>query len=357
VPLGIEGKPVKSGANGCATGAGLIFALKGNNTRGFYRYDVASDSWQAQADVPLGTSGRKVKGGADMAYVDRGGAKRIYLLKGYGPEFFRFNVDSGGWTSLTDAPRGARSAKWDKGSWLAYDGSHTIYAHKAKYNELWSYDIDGDSWSPTQLSGMPLVGRSGRTKKSKDGGSAAWYRDYAYALKGGNTQEFWRYNPANDSWTELDTLPLFGNSGAKRKVKAGGDIASLGTGLGALKGNKTNEFWVYTPLTQDDGRRIPNARHGVMAGVMRDASCAMRVFPNPMRSGFASIKLTGRSALLSGTPFKVDVIDASGRVLQSVAGGLRRELALDMRQVPSGVYLVRLTSAAGVTAQKLVIQD
>ena len=23
--------------------------------------------------------------------------------------------------------------KWDKGSWLAYDGENTIYAHKAKY--------------------------------------------------------------------------------------------------------------------------------------------------------------------------------------------------------------------------------
>ena len=73
--------------------------------------------------------------------------------------------------------------KYDKGSWIVYDGVNSIYTHKAKYydralfvHEFYKYDIAGDSWST--LAGMPLYGlHSGRIKKkkAKDGGAGAMY--------------------------------------------------------------------------------------------------------------------------------------------------------------------------------------
>jgi len=42
---------------------------KGNNTQGFWKYYADGDSWEQIADVPLGNSNKKVKGGTDMVYV------------------------------------------------------------------------------------------------------------------------------------------------------------------------------------------------------------------------------------------------------------------------------------------------
>ncbi|MEO0074451.1 MAG: hypothetical protein ABIK43_07350, partial [candidate division WOR-3 bacterium] len=140
IPNGTEAKPPYRGAVGVgvATG-GYVYATKGNNTLGFWRYDIDSMVWRQMPDVPLGPSGKKVKGGTDMVYFrdrDHGDTGYIYLLKGYKTDFFRFNTVTLTWdTTLPEAPVGAK-AKWDKGSWLVYHRyaagqTYFIYAHKA----------------------------------------------------------------------------------------------------------------------------------------------------------------------------------------------------------------------------------
>ncbi|MBM3323310.1 hypothetical protein FJY69_07525, partial [candidate division WOR-3 bacterium] len=272
IPLGREGRPPSKGAAGCASGSGRLYATKGNNTSGFYYYDVRADSWHQLADVPLGTTNKRVKGGTDLVCVAGAGpgSDRVYLLKGYRNEFWSYRPAADSWAELAPAP----AARWDKGSWLAYvpgggedsrnrgtEGSSEdpglgplnprpfgsfsdgiIFCHQAKYHGLFAYDLSSGSWGPA-LASMPMVGRAGRVKKSKDGGCGAWMAGVVFALKGGNTQEFWCYEPQGDSWTELDTLPVLGRSGKRKKVKAGADITAASGALFALKGNKTFELW------------------------------------------------------------------------------------------------------------------
>ncbi len=247
IPYGDEHRYPKKGAVGVCDDSGhYIYATKGNNSQGFWRYSIPRDTWEPLAVVPIGPSGKKVKGGTDAVYVAKNGVGYVYLLKGYKNEFYKYAVSSGQWSPPDIAPIGSsRSVKYANGSWLAYDGDNTIYCHKAKYNELFAYDVTGDSWHDAQLTGMPLYGRTGKKKKSKDGGCGAWLDGSIYALKGGNTQEFWEYVADRDSWYELDTLPVGDDN---RKVKGGGDIATYQDGmLYALKGNKTMEFWCYVP--------------------------------------------------------------------------------------------------------------
>ncbi len=244
IPHGAEGKLPSKGAAACSDGDGHIYATKGNNTQGFWCYHVAEDSWEQLENVPLGTSGKKVKGGTDVAFVSRGDTDFVYLLKGYKNEFYRYNVPNDTWQTLTSAPAG--SPKYDKGSWLVFDGDSLLYCHQAKYHAYHRYNLNSQSWG-SALTGMPTINRFGRKKKSKDGGSAAWLGNSIYSLKGGNTQEFWKYVPASDSWAELDTLPQFGYSQQKKRVKDGGDITTDGAVLYALKGNKTLELWRYVP--------------------------------------------------------------------------------------------------------------
>jgi len=270
IPPGLEGKPPSKGCVGCADGSGLIYMTKGNSTAGFFVYDVAANSWTQKKDVPLGLSNKKVKGGTDMVMAEKPGlGLSPYLLKGYKNEFYRYDIGGDSWQTLTPAPVGAKE-KWDKGSWLAYDDVNgKIYAHKAKYHELYRYSPDGDSWSD-KLTAMPRPG-SGGNKKSKDGSCGTWWDGAVYALKGGNTQEFWRYTSSADVWSELDTLPRVGTDG-KKKVKAGGDIACADGVFLALKGNKSNQLWRYMPHGEgwDAGAPGPG-RPAVTSGGGRDA--------------------------------------------------------------------------------------
>lgn len=362
VPEGREGRLFGKGSKAVADGEGHIYAAKGNNTLGFWRYDQPEDTWTQLADVPLGGSQKKVKGGTDLALCERGSTGYVYLLKGYGTEFWRYNIGSRSWELLSPAPTG-RSAKWQEGSWLAYDGQSTIYAHKACWHELWAYSLAGDSWSQGELPGMPCTGSSGRRRKSKAGGCGAWYGSSIYALKGGNTDEFWRYDAGSRSWQELDAMPALGSTGRKKKVKTGAGIASIDRGaFFALKGNKTLELWRYVePLYAS--RSTPEARDGVSSSVERTAYSVMRISPNPLASGIAT--LSWGSGVARDASGIVRIYDISGRCVLRQAhcvGRSASSVLLDLRSLSSGIYLLRLDAgdstvarAAGV-ASKFIVQ-
>jgi hypothetical protein len=353
-PDGREAKKPGKGAVGCADPEGRIFAVKGNNTSGFWMYDPAVDSWYQKADVPLGASNKKVKGGADIVCHD--GA--IYLLKGCRNEFLKYDAGADTWSFLNPAPLGPSGRdKYDKGSWLASDKAGKVYCQKAKYNELSAYDAAAGSWQ-TLRSGVPLIGRLGRKKKSKDGGSGAWLTDSLYALKGGNTQEFWQYLPQSDSWNELDTMPSFGSTLKKKKVKAGGDLVAAGSGvLFALKGNKTNEFWMYVPYPAACRLAATPSRNGVVAETFAGDNSRFSVFPNPVLTGVATVMLNGSAESRSRGPVEVSVFDAAGRrVLQRSFTAAPSGLLLDLGSLRAGVYILRLAVAEETTVQKLVLR-
>jgi hypothetical protein len=358
IPNGLEAKPPYKGAQGVADGRGSVYATKGNNTSGFWRYDIRTSLWTQLPNVPLGVSGKKVKGGTDMVYVVENDTGYVYLLKGYKTDFFRFNTVTNAWdTALPEAPVGVR-AKWDKGSFLVYDGAGTLYAHKAKYHELWSFDLVTHTWATTALPGMPLVGMMGKSKKSKDGGCGAWYDGAIYALKGGNTQEFWRFDAGARTWAELETMPSFGSTGRRKRVKAGGDIVYSSYAFWALKGNKTLEFWRYGLGPGIAQEELPERSGVSAAGRPGVAEPRFRLSSNPVSE---------RSCLLyysvpHPTMVRLRLYDVLGReVGQAVpewviagTGAIRLNLA----GLAAGVYTVRLEAEAEGTgyAAKLVLR-
>ncbi len=352
MPLGTENKNPNKGANICTDGSGTVYATKGNNTVGFWKYatDSTGGVWTQLADVPLGVSNKRVKGGTDLVYVQQDTAAYVYLLKGDKTEFYRYNVGTGEWQTLADAPAGAK-AKWDKGSWLVYDeAARKLYAHKAKYSELYAYDIDSLTWGPLQA-GIPLTNQqTGKRKKAKDGSDAALAGGLLYALKGGNTVEFYAWNPGTGEWSERALMPEIGSTAKKKRVKGGGGLTTDGSYLYALKGNKTAEVWMYDPgavaLAQP-------ARSGVMAGpAVRPAG--MSLGPNPLLTGTAVL----RYSLPGSGPAMVRVYDVTGRSVlsRSFVAGRAGTLSLDLKGLAAGVYLVKLTAGDFAASQKLVVE-
>jgi len=369
IPAGREGKLPGKGCKAAMDMGGYVYMTKGNNTTGFWRYRIAGDSWFQLQDVPLGTTNKKVKGGTDLAYVETGGEKYIYLLKGYKNEFWRFHIfatdaEPGKWESLRGTPvnlpalKGNAAGSWIEpvGSGMDFSGQY-IYLCQAKSNVLFRYDVARDSWSPNPLAGMPFVGRAGKRKKLGDGGSSASWNSRIYALKGGNTCEFWRYSPTTDSWLELDPIPEVGTTGKKKRVKAGGDIVSVGSGaFFVTKGNKTDECW---RMVASEALQMQPQPGGVTARPSAVDRSLLAVTPNPMRAGFATVRWArGCSPRSGAVTCRVSVYDATGRLVlrQSAISGLQSATLLDLRSLTAGAYVVRLDADGFTARQRLVIQ-
>ncbi len=364
---GAKVKPPSKGCVGVSDGARYIYMTKGNSTLGFWRYDVSTNTWDSMPGVPEGPYGKRVKGGTDMVFATYRDTGCVYLLKGYKTEFYRYNPLARRWDTLPEVPYGGNAKKYDKGSFLVYDGVNTIYAHQSKYYDktqenphhfMFRYDVAADSWCRAPLSGMPVQGFEGgrdKNKKSADGAAGAWFGDNLYALKGGNTQGFFKYWPDGDTWSQLDTVPGNGSTGSKKRVKAGGDLVSyLGGIFFALKGNKCYELWRYVEPALEASSFTPQARSGVQTGKSAVGSLRLAISPNPIATGFATL----RYSLLKPGPFVVTVFDAAGRAIrqQRFAGNRVGAVTLDLRRLAGGVYLVRLDAEGLTQTQKLVVQ-
>ncbi len=359
--------PVQPGPSGRLPGNGAclatdnqryVYMVKGNNTSEFWRYDTQDSTWLRLESVPPGPKRTRVKGGGDMVYVSYRDSGFLYLLKGMKDEFYRFNVLRGTWEGLPAAPAGSLP-KWNKGSFLVYDGVQTIYALKAKNGELWRFDVAQGRWDlGANLEPMPLMNSRNRRKKPGEGAAGAWYQDGFYAFKGGNTNELWRYYAATDSWRESDTIKPIGHTMRKKLVKAGGDLVEVGYALWAFKGNNTNEFWRYgIPL----GMMAlgPAERSGALAaGQVVGGSWRFNVAP--------SLLTTGRATLTYDAPvpaaISLRVYDALGRVVAVPVANLSvlgsGSVVLDLTNLPAGCYLGRIScpGAGPDRVVKLVVQ-
>ncbi|MBN2536707.1 T9SS type A sorting domain-containing protein, partial [candidate division WOR-3 bacterium] len=221
-------------------------------------------------------------------------------------------------------------------------------------HHMFRYDIAGDSFS--EVTGMPLWGLHGgrlKKKKAKDGSSGAYYDGMIYALKGGNTQQFFGYDVAADTWTELDTVPTFGSTGRRKRVKHGADIVAYGGGaFFALKGNKTNEMWRYVAPAGMALVSRPE-RSGAMGG-RAELPLGVTCAPNPVARGQATV----RYSLPQAGAARVSVFDVTGRSVlsRSLVATRTGAVRLDLRSLGAGIYLVKLESGDQSWTSKLVVQ-
>jgi hypothetical protein len=142
-------------------------------------------------------------------------------------------------------------------------------------------------------------------------------------------------------------------STSKKKVKDGGAMTAYNGTVYALKGGKTLEVWQYGPGTALFASRTD--REGIMtAGVSGIRNASLAISPNPLASGFATL----RYSLPQAGPMSVTVHDVTGRTVmaKTVLASKAGSVALDLRTLNAGVYLVKLTADGYTSASKLVVQ-
>jgi hypothetical protein len=350
-------KAVKKGAAMAAVRAishGVVcepgYAVKGNNTLEFWLYDprlsgTATYPWSQEADVPSGA--KAVKEGAGMVrLMFNDSTPYVYLLKGSGTyEFYRYDRRTDAWATMASAPRGTSGKSYKNGSCLAHDGARTIYALKGSYNEFFSYSIDSNVW--TLRTSLPMVGSGGKKKKVKDGAALAYFEDAVYALKGGNTRELWRYDPATGTWTQLEDMPL----GGGKLVKGGGALTAGSDALYAFKGNNTLEFWSYCPVLA----RAPSL--GASDRSLSASKARLMLGSNPARGmpGFSfSLPQPGEVSL--------KLYDLGGRLVATLAkgryaAGSYSSFTPHASSLAQGIYILRFAAPGTFEERKLVIVE
>ena len=110
VPAGARNRSVKDG--GCLAYSGddgNVYALKGNVTCEFCRYNTATDDWTARESIPaIGWSGRKkvVRKASALAAAEG----KVYAAKGGNTsEWWAYAPTTNTWAQLSDVPSGAQA--------------------------------------------------------------------------------------------------------------------------------------------------------------------------------------------------------------------------------------------------------
>ena len=81
------------------------------------------------------------------------------------------------------------------------------------------------------------------------------------------------------------------------------------------------------------------------------------VTPNPLRPGYATVRLGTRSELSSNSVMSLRVYDAAGRcVLRSPIAARTSSIQLDLRTMPAGVYTLKLSTDDSNATCRLVVQ-
>ena len=248
IPRGYYGRRVKWGALTYVPTEKRVYALKGANTNEFWYYDVEKDTWDTMPSLPdssIYTNKRKrVKYGCALTYspVDQ----KIYATKGGGSqEFYAFDLVSRRWTELCTIPKlGARYRVYgfDKGTALVYEpNTQMVYATKGgNTNEFWAYNPLTNRW--TKKMDIPLI----PSLKTCGVGTAMCAGDgKIYLVKGRNTYDFYYYNPLKDSWYELRSV-TYKPSG--KRVSKGAALAYYNNKVYLVKGGNSQDFVSYDVL-------------------------------------------------------------------------------------------------------------
>ncbi|MGQ9707566.1 MAG: C25 family cysteine peptidase [bacterium] len=345
LPAPPSGRPVyKSGAM-CSDRERYIYATKGNNTLEFWRYDIQNQTWEQLTDIPAGIRTLK-KGGTGLAYVRQGDSSFVYCLKGSNTcEFYAYSVERDVWQPRTQAPAEPSGRKFKAGSALCSHGSDRLFAIKSYTNEFYEYIIAEDRW--INRMSVPFYSIYGRRSKCKDG--CAITSDQSamlYLLTGGNRDYFYAYSVATDNWFELEPMPL-GETG--RHVKAGGALVYLEPGVYALRGNATNEFYVYITDTTTLVSSPPE-RSGVAGGSIQPPILSRLLFaPNPAQQ---RVKFVYQG----WAPAQLTFYSSAGQLMFNATIVPGKEYHLDVSKLPAGVYLARVGSGSEVVTQKLIVQ-
>jgi len=348
LPAGPRNKRVKTGASLIAD-TDYAYAFKGGGTNEFYRYDPNSDAWTA---LPFPTFFKGLKGGF-AALADIGSLSYIYAGSGSSNnEYSRYNIGTGAWE--TPFPPTLPVVKAKIGSSFTVDTSGHLFFLLGGYGENQFYSLNlnnpGEGW--VQKTSLPLIAVT-KKKKVKEGGCIEYFQGKIYAVKGGNTREFWSYDPALNNWTYICEVGDGSPVPPAKGISCGRSLTANDFGIYILFGNNTDDFYFFAGAMETPAAP-PNPQTANLSPL---TTLSLRISPNPVRNGATisySLPLPGRVSLR--------LYDVTGKLVRTLvngccpSGSYSYSLLTTHYSLARGIYLLRLDTETRTATSKLIIE-
>ncbi|MDD4410241.1 MAG: fibronectin type III domain-containing protein [Candidatus Shapirobacteria bacterium] len=216
--------------------SGYLYALRGNNTNGFWCYDLANNTW---SDVMAADTPQPVYYGGSLIFD---GDRYIYALKGNTDDtFMRYDTMTDNWEILENINFGAPTEQLNNnvydGADLVFDGNHNIYATQGgSRTGFAAYNISSGKWS--QLENLPVIAGPGSQIEYDSDTNAIYY------VSGSSKTFFYKYSLETRSWSELNEVPNLVSAGAALKKVGGNLYLAIGGGSANMyKYNVAKNAW------------------------------------------------------------------------------------------------------------------
>ncbi|MEM6967622.1 MAG: kelch repeat-containing protein [Bacteroidota bacterium] len=351
----------------------------GSPSKQFYSYDPDLDEWTQLADYPGSNRGYGIgdvwEGKAYIGFGLNGNDTPLRDLWSYDPA-----TDT--WTELASCPCTPRFHP----AFVALNGKIFMGmggSDNGNLNDWWEYDIAADTWQ--QRPSFPSLVRHHPYQFA--------IGDYVYTGLGhGNGpglniyQDWYRYDPANNQWTQVASIPAEGRV-------AGTQFSHNGKGY-VLSGDgddhsymDTGEFWEYDPVADTwtelpphpgTSRWAPSSfiiddyvyfMTGLSQSLVEDAYVwrylmestptsttdldeqALRIFPNPS-SDVITIALENANATIQG----ISIFNLKGQLLQMYPATYNNLTTINIQDLPIGIYQLKVNLEDEVLVQKIVRQ-
>lgn len=344
---------------------GLGNAAGAGPTNDFYCFDAVSGTWPAAAVASLPGLGRQyacsfaeggygfIAGGVDFNWNAT-------------DEVWRYDTTSNSWlqrASLPDSVQGA-SCFFINGKAYLCGGRNQA---NACVDKVWEYDVANDSWQ--QKNNMP---GGGRWRASAAVINNRGYLVFGADSTGASSNKLFEYDAAVDQWTLIDSF-----LGQGRTYAACGAVNSffaVGLGLDPA-GSVHNDFYLYDvngkqwiaqaalpsfgrkgcmSFTHNGNFYFTTGMDGSLSRLTETWKAgnlnAIEIFKPP-----AEISLWPNPAgdfLSLEAAFDLKVLTAAG--VEVLA--LKNAKEIDVRQLPAGIYFLKIGGPAGTRHQKFLVE-
>jgi len=279
-----------------------------------WEYDPIAGTWIEKALCPGDGRGHP-------AFLEANG--KIYVGLGGGDlgnlkDFWEYDIATDQWEQMPDFPSYARHHPYHFSIagmvYVAFGHGSESVNGSTIYRDIFRFDPQDDTWE--QMEDFPGEQRVAGTQFAYNGkgyvlsGEGA---DHYYLEEG----EFWEYDPVNDAWKQLPSMPGSGRWAPGSFVIGNTVYATCGTGFAdGVNDKNQKDLWAYQlPVTS--GTVIPSK-----------LPYALEVYPNP-----AQDLVFVRGTLTGETHFQL--MGADGRVIQR---GRYSQSGIALAGLPVGIY-------------------
>ena len=289
-----------------------------------WMFDPVANSWTQKASCPC-------TGRSHPAFVEANG--KIYVglggsFMGNLDDFWEYTIASDTWRQISTYPSHKRHHPFyfSIGDYIYVGFGHGSIPVEGFniYRDFYKYDPANDLW--IKLNDFPGEARVAGTQFTHNGkgyvlhGEGAMHQTF-------NTGEFWGYTPENDSWLQLEEMPGGGRWAPGTFVIGNTVYSTCGSDVSYTD---TKDMWAYTFATSGTD------------SALKEPESPASIYPNPASS---------RIFIQQQEPVSFQVVSVCGA--RQMDGQYTQD-GIDITQLPSGIFYLKLLNAGGSSALKFV---